>query len=167
MSLSLISYFICSKASNQSDLMQHNVPTAFFHLAQYSVCSSRQRCRRSIRRAARLSVCGAASFLRVRVVAKHNNMHFARQHCVRSARLPRFGEMFQWRKSSVCCFGALIQHLRCAAPSISRAPSSFLLAPNAPPFFVLVPQQMAAVNFGNLFGVKLFVKINGKVTSNI
>ena len=24
--------------------MQHNVPAAFFHLAQYSVCSSRRRC---------------------------------------------------------------------------------------------------------------------------
>ena len=108
MSLSLISYFICSKASNQSDLMQHNIPAALFHLAQYTVCSSRQRCRRNVRRAAWLSVCGAASFLRVRVVTKHNNMHFARQHRVRSARLPRFGEMFQWRKSSVCCFGALI-----------------------------------------------------------
>ncbi len=32
---------------------------------------------------------------------------------------------------------------------------------------MLVPQQMAAVNFGNLFGVKLFVKIYRKVTSNI
>jgi hypothetical protein len=58
-------------------------------------------------------------------------------------------------------------HLRCVAPSILRAPSSFLLAQNAPSFFVLVPQQMAAVNFGNLFGVKLFVKIYRKVTSNI
>ncbi len=47
-------------------------------------------------------------FLRVCVVAKHNNMHYARQHCVRSARLPRFSEMFQWRKSLVCCFSALI-----------------------------------------------------------
>jgi hypothetical protein len=147
--------------------MQHNIPAAFFHLAQYSVCSSRQRCRRNVRRAAWLSVCGAASFLRVRVVTKHNNMHFARQHRVRSARLPRFGEMFQWRKSSVCCFGALIQHLRCAAPSILRAAPSFSLAPNVPPFFVIVPQQMAALNFGNSFGVKLFVKIYRKVTSNI
>ena len=102
MSLSLISYFICSKASNQSDLMQHNVPAAIFHLAQYSVCSSRQRCRRGVRCAAR------SVFLLVRVIPKHNNMHFARQHSVRSERLPRFGEMFQWRKILVCCFGALI-----------------------------------------------------------
>jgi hypothetical protein len=122
---------------------------------------------------ARRWACGLAfgvrcgEFLRVRVVTKHNNMHFARQHRVRSARLPRFGEMFQWRKSSVCCFGALIQHLRCAAPSILRAAPSFSLAPNAPPFFVIVPQQMAALNFGNSFGVKLFVKIYRKVTSNI
>jgi hypothetical protein len=58
-------------------------------------------------------------------------------------------------------------HLQCAAPSILHAPPAFLLAPNALPFFVLVPQQMAAVNFGNSFGVKLFVKIYRKVTSNI
>jgi hypothetical protein len=47
------------------------------------------------------------------------------------------------------------------------APPSFLLAPNTPPLFVLVQKQMAAVNFGNLFGVKLFAKIYRKVTSNI
>jgi hypothetical protein len=68
-------------------------------------------------------------------------------------------------------FGLLLRcanlHLRCAAPSILRVPTSFLLAPNAPPFFVLVPQQTAAVNFGYLFGMKLFVKIYRKVTSNI
>jgi hypothetical protein len=58
-------------------------------------------------------------------------------------------------------------HLRCTALSILHAPPSFLFAPNAPPFFELVPQQMAAVNFGNLFGVKLFVKIYRKVTSNV
>jgi hypothetical protein len=58
-----MSYFICLKASNQSDLMQHNVPAAIFHLAQYSVCSSRQRCRRGVRCAVR------RVFLRVRVVA--------------------------------------------------------------------------------------------------
>ncbi len=38
----------------------------------------------------------------------HKNMHYAWQHHVRLARLPRFGEMFHWRKSSDCCFGALI-----------------------------------------------------------
>ena len=68
-------------------------------------------------------------------------------------------------------FGLLLRcinlHLRCAAPSILHAPLSFSLAPNAPPSFVLVPQQMAAVNFANLFGVKLFVNIYRKVTSNI
>ena len=52
-SLSLISYFICLKASNQSDLMQHNVPAAIFHLAQYSVWqSSALSARHSVRRAA-------------------------------------------------------------------------------------------------------------------
>jgi hypothetical protein len=42
----------------------------------------------------------------VHVVALHNNMLYARQHGVRSARLPCFGEMFHWRKSSVFCFSA-------------------------------------------------------------
>ena len=38
-----------------------------------------------------------------------------------------FGEMFQWRKSSVCCFGAL------APPSIALAPPSIALAPTLSP----------------------------------
>ena len=54
-----------------------------------------------------------------------------------------------------------------APPSILRAPPPFSLAPNAPPFFVLVPQQMAAVNFGHFYCVKLFVKMDRKVPSNI
>ncbi len=65
------------------------------------------------------------------VVAVHNNIRFARQHGVRSARLPRFGEMFQWRKSSVCCFGARGAVKRARGTSISLAPpsmSSFALA---------------------------------------
>jgi hypothetical protein len=49
------------------------------------------------------------------------------------------------------------------AVNFTRA-TIFFTCLNAPPFFVLVPQQMAAVNFGNLFGVKLFVKIYRKVT---
>ncbi len=112
MSLSLISYFICLKASNQSDLIQHNVPAAIFHLAQYSVCDSRQRCRRGVRLVACFYACRFLLVVRhtepssVSVVVVHNNMHFARQHGVHSARLLRFGEMFQWRKSSVCCFDA-------------------------------------------------------------
>ena len=140
MSLSLIiSYFICLKASNQSDLMQYNVPAAIFHMAQYSVRGVWLA--RSVRRVFRACRFSLTLCHTERAVAKHNNMGYARQHRVRSARLPRFGEMFQWRKSLVCCFGALI--------CILRAPPSFLLSPNAPPFFVLVPQQMAAVNFGN------------------
>ncbi len=104
MSLSLISYFICLKASNQSDLMQHNVPAAIFsHGTIFCV-------RRSV--GAVGAVC-TACFLHLRhterVVAKHNTMRYARQHRVSSACLPRFGEMFQWRKSLVCCFGALIR----------------------------------------------------------
>jgi hypothetical protein len=65
------------------------------------------------------------------VVAVHNNIRYARQHGVRSARLPRFGEMFQWRKSSVCCFGARGAVKRARGTSISLAPpstSSFALA---------------------------------------
>jgi hypothetical protein len=71
-------------------------------------------------------------------------------------------------------------HLRCMAPSISLAPPSisltppsilsvppsFLLALHAPPSFVLVPQQKAAVNFVHFYSVKLFVKMDRKVTSN-
>ncbi len=80
--------------------MQHNVPAAIFHLAQYSVCSSRQlgwRGQRGVRRAA----CRFSLALRhtepssVRGVAVHNNMRYAWQHGVRLAHLPRFGEMFQ------------------------------------------------------------------------
>ena len=90
--------------------------------------------------------------------------------------------VFWWNVSVEKKFGLLLWctdlHLWCAAPSISLAPPLILLAPQsfslAPPSFslvqlsfVLVPQQMAAVNFGNLFTVKLFVKIYRKVTSNI
>jgi hypothetical protein len=80
-------------------------------------------------------------------------------------------------------FGLLLRcanlHLRCtalsilraalsilrAALSILRAALSFSLAPNAPPSFVLVPQQMAAVSFGHFYCVKLFVEMDRKVTS--
>jgi hypothetical protein len=53
--------------------------------------------------------CGFSLTLRhaEHIVAKHYNMHYARQHCVCLEYLPRFGEMFQWRKS-LFCFGALI-----------------------------------------------------------
>jgi hypothetical protein len=47
---------------------------------------------------------------------------------MRSARLLRFGEMFQWRKT----FGPLLRcanlHLRCAPPSFSLAAPSITLA---------------------------------------
>jgi hypothetical protein len=108
-------------------------------------------------------VCSAACFLRVRVVAEHNNLHFALQHRVRSVGLPRFGEMFQWRKSLVCCFGALI----CIGGARRRQFYERRHLFYSMPFYELVQQQMAAVNLGNLFGVKLFVKIYRKVTSNI
>ena len=124
MSLSLISYFICLKASNQSDLMQHNVQAAIFHLAQYSVCSSRRRCRRACVRACGVFFTPAVLPSHSHVVAVHNNIRYARQHGVRSARLPRFGEMFQWRKSSVCCFGARGAVKRACGTSISLAPPS-------------------------------------------
>ncbi len=152
MSLSLISYFICLKASNQSDLMQHNVPAAIFHLAQYSV---RQLSALSARRSVRRAVCGArrvfyacrfSLVLRhteqssVRVVAVHDNMHYARQHSMRSARLPHFGDMFQWRKSSVCCFGA---H---GAVNYTRAPS-ITLAPRLPPSFALATPTDGSIKF--------------------
>jgi hypothetical protein len=65
------------------------------------------------------------------VVAVHNNICYARQHGVRSARLPRFGELFQWRKSLVFCFGVRGAVKRARGMSISLAPpltSSFALA---------------------------------------
>jgi hypothetical protein len=93
---------MCSKASNPSDLMQHNVPAAIFYMAQYSVCGcwSALLVRRVFR------PCGFSLTLphAEHIVAKHNTMHYAR---VCSEHLPCFGEMFQWRKSFVC-FGALI-----------------------------------------------------------
>jgi hypothetical protein len=52
--------------------------------------------------------------------------------------------------------------LWCTAPSILRAAPSFSLAPHVPPSFELVPQQMAAVNFGHFYFVKLFVKMDKK-----
>ncbi len=70
--------------------MQHNVPAAFFHLAQYYVCSSRRRCQRAcVRRV--FYACRLA----LHIVAAHNNMRYARLHGMRSVRLPRFGDTFQ------------------------------------------------------------------------
>jgi hypothetical protein len=65
---------------------------------------------------------------------------------MRSARLLRFGEMFQWRKT----FGPLLRcanlHLRCAPPSFSLAAPSITLAPSsitlAPPSFTLAPPSI-------------------------
>ena len=149
MSLSLISYFICSKASNQSDLMQHNVHAAIFHLAQYSVCSIRQRRRRGFRCAARHS---AACFFTQARCRQHTKICITHGNTVCVRRVFRVsGEMFQWRKSSVCCFGARGTSISLVPPSTSS--------------FVLVPQQMAAVNFGHFYCVKLFVEMDRKVTS--
>ena len=86
MSLSLISYFICLKASNQSDLMQYNVPAAIFSHGTIF-------CARRLVGAVCVA-CFPCLRHTERVAAEHNNMHYARQHRVRSARLPRFGEMF-------------------------------------------------------------------------
>ncbi len=62
--------------------------------------------------AAVVSAVGAAQrgmfFHACALSSTHKNMHYAWQHRVRLVRLPRFGEMFQWRKSLDCCFGALI-----------------------------------------------------------
>jgi hypothetical protein len=54
----------------------------------------------------------------------------------------------------------------CGAVNFTRAVIFFTRTKHAT-IFVLVPQQIAAVNFGNVFGVKLFVKMDRKVTSNI
>jgi hypothetical protein len=69
----------------------------FFHMAQYSVYGVQSAW--SVRCV--FHACSFSLTLRhtERVVAEQNNMHYALQHRVRSAHLPRFGEMFQWRKS--------------------------------------------------------------------
>ena len=149
--------------------MQHNVSAAFFHLAQYSVCSSR---RRACVHACVRRVFYACHFaLALHVVAAHNNMHYARLHGMRSVRLPRFGDTFQWRKTFGLLFRCANLQLQCAATSISLALTSislaltyFLLAQTS---FVLTPQQMAALNFLHFYFVKWFVKMDRKVTSNI
>jgi hypothetical protein len=112
------------------------------------LCDSHRRCRRGATCSA-LRVFYACHFslvLRhtepssVRVVAVHDNMHYARQHSMRSARLPRFGDMFQWRKSSVCCFGARGAVNYTCAPSIT-------LAPPSPPSFALATPTDGSIKF--------------------
>jgi hypothetical protein len=74
--------------------------------------------------------------------------------------------MLQWRKSLVCCLGAQIwisserrhQLYMCRRLFYSR---------RTPPSFVLVPQQMAAVNFVHFYCVKFCVQMDRKITSNI
>ncbi len=128
------------------------------------LCDSRRCCQRGARRV--YYACRFSLVLRhtepssVRVVAVHDNMHYARQHGVRSARLPRFGEMFQWRKSLVCCFGA------CGTVNYTRAPS-ITLAPPSPPSFALATPTDGSIKFCSFFFVKWFVKIDREVTSNI
>jgi hypothetical protein len=84
---------------------------------------------------------GAACFF------THARCRQTQQYALRTATPCVFGasSAFRWNVSVEKKFGLLLQcanlHLRCAEPSILRAPASVLLAPNAPPFFVLVPQQ--------------------------
>jgi hypothetical protein len=66
---------------------------------------------------------------------------------MRSARLPRFGDMFQWRKSSVCCFGAR------GAVNYTRAPS-ITLAPPSPPSCALATPTDGSIKFLLFFFVK-------------
>ena len=66
--------------------MQHNVQAAIFHLAQYSMCSSRRRCQRVCVRACGVFFTPAVSPSNSHVIAVHNNIRYARQHGVRSAR---------------------------------------------------------------------------------
>jgi hypothetical protein len=137
----------------------------FFHIAQYSVCGVQSaRSARSVRRVFR--ACATLN-------ASSPNTTICITHGVFGA-----SSAYRWNVSVEKKFGLPLRcanlHLRCAAPWISLAPSSilralpsFLLAPNAPTSFVLVPQQMAAVNFGHFYCMKLFVKMDRKVTSNI
>ncbi len=160
MNLSLISYSICLKASNQSDLMQQNVPAAIFsHGTIFCV-------RRSV------GVVGAVCFPRLQLLP-HTAPHWTRcrwteQHALRTATPCAFGasSTFWWNVSVEKKFVLMLRcanlHLRCTAtsislapPSIFCAPRSFLLEPHAPPSIVLVPQQMAAVNFGSFLLCKI------------
>jgi hypothetical protein len=59
---------------------------------------------------------------------------------MRSARLPRFGDMFQWRKSLVCCFGAR------GAVNYTHAPS-ITLAPPSPLSFALATPTDGSIKF--------------------
>jgi hypothetical protein len=103
--------------------------------------------------------------LALHVVAAHNNMRYARLHGMRSVRLPRFGDTFQWRKTFGLLFRCANLQLQCAATSISLALTSISLALTsislaltsislAQTSFVLTPQQMAALNFLHFYFVK-------------
>ncbi len=147
MSLSLISYFICLKASNQSDLMQHNVQAAIFHLAQYSVCSSRRRCRRA-------ACVRAACFLRLpfrprtRTSLPYTTIFVTHGNTVCVRRVFRV---------SVKCFSG--EKVRCAVsvraePSNVRAARQFHSRRRQRRLLRSRRQQMAALNFVNFFFVK-------------
>ena len=109
----------------------------------------------------------------VRRVFTRPRCHQTQQYAFRTATPCAFGasSAFRWNVSVEKKFGLL---LRCAnsafavrgAVNFTRGTVFFTRAERAA-VFVIVPQQMAALNFGNSFGVKLFVKIYRKVTSNI
>ncbi len=83
--------------------MQHNVQTAIFHMAQYSVCGPVGQCIRSapsVRCAAyfpRLLFLAHTVLSSVHTVARHNIMRYARQNgnVQNCTHLPLFGVMFQ------------------------------------------------------------------------
>ena len=153
--------------------MQHNVPAAFFHLAQYSVCSSRRRCRRACVRACVRAAC----FLRLPFCPRTARCRRTQQYALRTSTRYAFGasSTFRWYVSVEKKFGLLFRcanlQLQCAATSISLALTSISLALTsislAQTSFVLTPQQMAALNFLHFYFVKWFVKMDRKVTSNI
>jgi len=146
--------------------MQHNVPAAFFHLAQYSVCSSRRRCRRACVRACVRAACFYACRFALALARRCRTQ----QYSLRTATRCAFGtsSAFRWNVSVEKKFGLLFRcanlQLQCAATSISLALTSISLAQTS---FVLTPQQMAALNFLHFYFVKWFVKMDRKVTSNI
>jgi hypothetical protein len=85
---------------------------------------------------------------------------------MRSARLLRFGEMFQWRKT----FGPLLRcanlHLRCAppsfslaAPSITLAPPSFTLAPPSITLAPLAPSTDGSIKFCSFLFCEMICQI--------
>ncbi len=145
--------------------MQHNVSAAIFNLAQYSVCGSHLRGRRSMRR--------VACFLRLPFLPctkPHRTIICAcccrtQQYALRTATRCAFGasSAFRWNVSVEKKFGVLFwctqRYQRCTQRC------QLHLRRHCHCLLRLWRQQMAALNFVHFF-MRWFVKIDREVTSN-